>query len=213
MFKDVHVLCYRDIEDTTSEFVVTVLIVHGYSGGIHFFVVVLLQTVLRIWDCLFYEGSKILFRVALTLIHHNEALIQQAQSLPDVCQNFKQITHGPFVEECHTFMQVGQKERSPVTACHWKCNFTGGEIDWDKYLFWFSFFNHIIPVFPAFPRKSSLNQEVSPAQPWVSCGRRVDLALLQKNHEPELPVVSNQYTFHWDQRSAVQLHLFFFTDY
>ncbi|KAM9408633.1 growth hormone-regulated TBC protein 1-A [Pholidichthys leucotaenia] len=63
------------------------------------------ETVLRIWDCLFYEGSKILFRVALTLIHHNQALIQQAQSLPDVCQNFKQITQGPFVEECHTFMQ------------------------------------------------------------------------------------------------------------
>lgn len=63
------------------------------------------ETVLRIWDCLFYEGSKILFRVALTLIHHNQALIQQAQSLPDVCQTFKQITHGPFVDECHTFMQ------------------------------------------------------------------------------------------------------------
>ncbi|KAK5874129.1 hypothetical protein PBY51_019103 [Eleginops maclovinus] len=63
------------------------------------------ETVLRIWDCLFYEGSKILFRVALTLIHHHQALLQQAQSLPDVCQNFKQITHGPFVEECHTFLQ------------------------------------------------------------------------------------------------------------
>ncbi|XP_029939686.1 growth hormone-regulated TBC protein 1-A isoform X1 [Salarias fasciatus] len=63
------------------------------------------ETVLRIWDCLFYEGSKILFRVALTLIHHNQALIRQARSLPDVCQAFKQITHGPFVDECHTFMQ------------------------------------------------------------------------------------------------------------
>ncbi|CAG5857741.1 unnamed protein product [Menidia menidia] len=63
------------------------------------------ETVLRIWDCLFYEGSKILFRVALTLIHHNQGLIEQAQSLPDVCQSFKQITHGPFVEECHTFME------------------------------------------------------------------------------------------------------------
>lgn len=63
------------------------------------------ETVLRIWDCLFYEGSKILFRVALTLIRHNEALIQQAHSLPDVCQTFKQITAGPFVEDCHTFMQ------------------------------------------------------------------------------------------------------------
>nr|XP_057944569.1 growth hormone-regulated TBC protein 1-A [Doryrhamphus excisus] len=63
------------------------------------------ETVLRIWDCLFYEGSKILYRVALTLIHHHRLLIQQAQSLPDVCQVFKQITHGPFVEECHPFMQ------------------------------------------------------------------------------------------------------------
>ncbi|KAF7668270.1 hypothetical protein LDENG_00025460 [Lucifuga dentata] len=63
------------------------------------------ETVLRIWDCLFYEGSKILFRVALTLIHHNQALIQEAQSLPDICQTFKQITRGPFVDECHTFMQ------------------------------------------------------------------------------------------------------------
>ncbi|XP_013888528.1 growth hormone-regulated TBC protein 1-A isoform X3 [Austrofundulus limnaeus] len=63
------------------------------------------ETVLRIWDCLFYEGSKILFRVALTLIHHNQALIEEAQSLPDVCDAFKRIAHGPFVEECHTFMQ------------------------------------------------------------------------------------------------------------
>uniref|UniRef100_A0A3Q2QHT3 Growth hormone-regulated TBC protein 1 n=1 Tax=Fundulus heteroclitus TaxID=8078 RepID=A0A3Q2QHT3_FUNHE len=63
------------------------------------------ETVLRIWDCLFYEGSKILFRVALTLIHHNQALIEQARSLPDVCQAFKQITKGPFVEDCHAFMQ------------------------------------------------------------------------------------------------------------
>uniref|UniRef100_A0A087XYY9 Growth hormone-regulated TBC protein 1 n=3 Tax=Poecilia TaxID=8080 RepID=A0A087XYY9_POEFO len=63
------------------------------------------ETVMRIWDCLFYEGSKILFRVALTLIHHNQALIEQAKSLPDVCQAFKDLTQGPFVEDCHPFMQ------------------------------------------------------------------------------------------------------------
>ncbi|XP_017297447.1 growth hormone-regulated TBC protein 1-A [Kryptolebias marmoratus] len=63
------------------------------------------ETVLRIWDCLFYEGSKILFRVALTLIHHNQAEIEQARSLPDVCEAFKRIARGPFVEECHAFMQ------------------------------------------------------------------------------------------------------------
>ncbi|XP_030643421.1 growth hormone-regulated TBC protein 1b [Chanos chanos] len=63
------------------------------------------ETVLRIWDCLFYEGSKILFRVALTLIRHLQPQILQAQSLPEICQCFKQITQGRFVEDCHTFME------------------------------------------------------------------------------------------------------------
>uniref|UniRef100_A0A8C1B0S8 Growth hormone-regulated TBC protein 1 n=1 Tax=Cyprinus carpio carpio TaxID=630221 RepID=A0A8C1B0S8_CYPCA len=53
------------------------------------------ETVLRIWDCLFYEGSKILYR----------NLISQAQGLPEICEHFKQITHGEYVEDCHTFMQ------------------------------------------------------------------------------------------------------------
>ncbi|XP_060755466.1 growth hormone-regulated TBC protein 1-A isoform X2 [Neoarius graeffei] len=68
------------------------------------------ETVLRIWDCLFYEGSKILFRVALTLIRHNQVLISQAQNLPDICDRFKQITRGAFVEDCHPFMQNIFKE-------------------------------------------------------------------------------------------------------
>uniref|UniRef100_A0A8C0WES5 Growth hormone-regulated TBC protein 1 n=1 Tax=Castor canadensis TaxID=51338 RepID=A0A8C0WES5_CASCN len=63
------------------------------------------ETVLRIWDCLFNEGSKIIFRVALTLIKHHQALILEADSVPDICDKFKQITKGDFVTECHTFMQ------------------------------------------------------------------------------------------------------------
>ncbi|XP_010885020.2 growth hormone-regulated TBC protein 1-A [Esox lucius] len=63
------------------------------------------ETVLRIWDCLFYEGSKILFRVALTLIQSQQAEVQRAGSLPDVCDSFKLMTRGPLVEDCHTFMQ------------------------------------------------------------------------------------------------------------
>ena len=69
------------------------------------------QTVLRIWDCLFYEGSKVLFRVALTLIAHHQPEILRARSLCDVCECFKQITCGAFTLDCHTFMQV----RSAVT--------------------------------------------------------------------------------------------------
>lgn len=79
------------------------------------------QTVLRIWDCLFYEGSKILFRVALTLIHHHQDQILQAQNLPDVCERFKRITRGAFVEDCHAFMQVQQAHLS--TSCSWRYNF------------------------------------------------------------------------------------------
>ncbi|XP_027021783.2 growth hormone-regulated TBC protein 1b isoform X2 [Tachysurus fulvidraco] len=64
-----------------------------------------METVLRIWDSLFYEGSKILFRVALTLISHNQKLILKAQNVLDICHGFKQMTHGEFVENCHAFMQ------------------------------------------------------------------------------------------------------------
>ena len=65
-----------------------------------------LQTVLRIWDCLFNEGSKIIFRVALTLIKQHQAFILEATSFADICEKFKEITKGSFVMECHTFMQV-----------------------------------------------------------------------------------------------------------
>ncbi|XP_065758515.1 growth hormone-regulated TBC protein 1 isoform X3 [Muntiacus reevesi] len=63
------------------------------------------ETVLRVWDCLFSEGSKILFRVALTLLKHHQASILEATSVPDLCEKFKEITRGRFVTECHSFMQ------------------------------------------------------------------------------------------------------------
>lgn len=65
-----------------------------------------LQTVLRIWDCLFNEGSKIIFRVALTLIKQHQAFILEGTSMVDICERFKAITRGSFVTECHTFMQA-----------------------------------------------------------------------------------------------------------
>lgn len=107
-----------------------------------------MQTVLRIWDCLFYEGSKILFRVALTLIHHNQAVIEQARSLPDVCEAFKRLAQGPFVEECHTFMQVGGIINIIKLEDARFFIFTSGSC------------NLLILAFLL--RKSSLNQEASP---------------------------------------------------
>nr|XP_025952721.1 growth hormone-regulated TBC protein 1 isoform X2 [Dromaius novaehollandiae] len=64
-----------------------------------------IETVLRIWDCLFYEGSKIIFRVALTLIKQHQAFILEATNFPDICDKFKELTKGTFVTECHSFMQ------------------------------------------------------------------------------------------------------------
>uniref|UniRef100_A0A3B1KHY8 Growth hormone-regulated TBC protein 1 n=1 Tax=Astyanax mexicanus TaxID=7994 RepID=A0A3B1KHY8_ASTMX len=88
-----------------------------------------METVLRIWDCLFYEGSKILFRVALTLIRHHQNLIQKAQSLPDICEHYKQVTRGEFVEDCHTFMQriftePGSLSMSTITKLRESCRRT-----------------------------------------------------------------------------------------
>ena len=37
------------------------------------------ETTLRVWDCLFYEGSKILLRVAIALVAINSASILAAR--------------------------------------------------------------------------------------------------------------------------------------
>ncbi|XP_038658686.1 growth hormone-regulated TBC protein 1-A-like [Scyliorhinus canicula] len=63
------------------------------------------ETVLRIWDCLFYEGSKVTFRVALTLIKYHQASILEANNFLAVCEKFKEIARGALVQDCHVFMQ------------------------------------------------------------------------------------------------------------
>lgn len=64
------------------------------------------ETVLRIWDCLFYEGSKILFRVALTLIrmHRNEIL--RSRDLTEIVDCFKKMSKHENVVDCHRFINV-----------------------------------------------------------------------------------------------------------
>lgn len=61
---------------------------------------------LRIWDCLFYEGDKILFRVAVTLVKFNSEKIMKCRSFPEVMDVFRQIASDPLVVNCHEFMQV-----------------------------------------------------------------------------------------------------------
>lgn len=63
------------------------------------------QTTLRIWDCLFYEGSKIIFRVALTLIKRNKCNLLACQDFTTLAECFKEITKDSIVLKCHDFMQ------------------------------------------------------------------------------------------------------------
>ena len=61
---------------------------------------------LRIWDCLFYEGNKILMRVAVALVLSNEQKILMSQDFGDIIECFKQIINDTNATDCHVFMEV-----------------------------------------------------------------------------------------------------------
>lgn len=63
------------------------------------------ETVLRIWDCLFSEGSKIILRVAVTLIALHRSEILACDQFLDVSDCLKSIVKGPKVIHCHNFMK------------------------------------------------------------------------------------------------------------
>lgn len=64
-----------------------------------------IETVLRIWDCLFYEGSKIIFRVCLTLIKRNRTSLLESTDFATLAECFKNITKDSLVIQCHDFME------------------------------------------------------------------------------------------------------------
>ncbi|CAN7997748.1 unnamed protein product [Ixodes hexagonus] len=63
-----------------------------------------IETVLRVWDCLFSEGSKVLFRVALTLVSKNQQRILDAPGFAEITAVFKDMVCGSLVTDCHSFM-------------------------------------------------------------------------------------------------------------
>jgi len=62
------------------------------------------ETALRVWDCLLYEGSKILIRVALAIVILAQDHILKANSLPDIVKQFKESVATKDVTHCHDFM-------------------------------------------------------------------------------------------------------------
>ncbi|KAL9963401.1 hypothetical protein ACROYT_G026911 [Oculina patagonica] len=64
-----------------------------------------IETVLRIWDCLFYEGSKVILRVALTLMSLHKEKLLACRDFAQLCTAMKEITQGPSTMDCHSFME------------------------------------------------------------------------------------------------------------
>nr|XP_039251243.1 growth hormone-regulated TBC protein 1-like [Styela clava] len=72
------------------------------------------ETVLRIWDCLFTEGSKILFRVALQLISIRADKVKLADDMPGIIEAFRDFNKDDAALECHAFMQDCFVEKTPL---------------------------------------------------------------------------------------------------
>ena len=75
-----------------------------------------IETVLRIWDCLFYEGSKILIRVALTLVIQRQQEILMTDEFSKLVLEFKNCTNNATTVQCHAFVVKVFELSSPLPS-------------------------------------------------------------------------------------------------
>ncbi|KAF9275163.1 hypothetical protein BGZ74_004099 [Mortierella antarctica] len=62
------------------------------------------ESILRVWDCFFYEGRKILFRIALTILRQHEAEISKIDDPLEVFQVVQNIPKR--LIDCHKLMET-----------------------------------------------------------------------------------------------------------
>jgi len=63
------------------------------------------ETVLRVWDTIFYEGSKIVFRVAIGLLKLNQERLLSKQDFASLAEELKAIAYSRSTVNCHTFLE------------------------------------------------------------------------------------------------------------
>lgn len=63
-----------------------------------------LQTVMRCWDSLFLEGTKVLFRLGLAVLHRNEAKLLQMNDAHEFCVALQSV--GALMIDCDALMKV-----------------------------------------------------------------------------------------------------------
>ncbi|VDK42076.1 unnamed protein product [Anisakis simplex] len=65
-----------------------------------------MESVLRIWDCLFLEGDVVLFRVAVALIEASVPSLAKCRTTADVFEVFRDIGTSPLAVDCHHLLEV-----------------------------------------------------------------------------------------------------------
>ena len=75
-----------------------------------------IETVLRIWDCLFYEGSKILIRVALALVIQRQHEILMTDEFSKLVIEFKHCAINAATVQCHNFIVKVWELSSPLPS-------------------------------------------------------------------------------------------------
>ncbi|ORY01702.1 TBC-domain-containing protein [Basidiobolus meristosporus CBS 931.73] len=90
-----------DKQTTSGMPPVTLTVSHWFSTI--FVGVMPVENVLRIWDCLFYEGYKIAFRITLTLFKMNESDIMSTQDPLILFQKIQDMPKN--VIDCHSLLE------------------------------------------------------------------------------------------------------------
>lgn len=62
------------------------------------------ETVLRIWDVMFAEGNKIIFRASLAIIFTLKDDIMNTNDISELADLFRNISKDPRMLDCHSFM-------------------------------------------------------------------------------------------------------------
>ncbi|KAI7847195.1 rab-GTPase-TBC domain-containing protein [Circinella umbellata] len=72
-----------------------------------------IESVLRVWDCLFYEGQRVLFRVALAIFKMNE---REVLAVNDSLEIFQVIQNMPKrMVDCHKLLEAAYEKYASVT--------------------------------------------------------------------------------------------------
>ncbi|CAH8550888.1 unnamed protein product [Dicrocoelium dendriticum] len=67
-----------------------------------------IETTLRIMDCLFYEGEKILFRAGITLIRLHRTQLLECEDFPVLLTAFRNMCRDSQTLQCHEFLRVSR---------------------------------------------------------------------------------------------------------